>query len=85
MGLDCHVCVKLFIGTIQNTDVYVQEIGQAGQDGTYMYLCKIVLKMQMHGQCKLNRYFKGAFGKHLSYCNANTCLDSTHMSYLHCI
>ena len=33
-----------------------------------MYLRKIVLKMQMHGQCVPRRCFKGAFGKYLPYC-----------------
>ena len=33
-----------------------------------LYLCKIVLKMQMHGQCVPRRCFKGTFGKYLPYC-----------------
>jgi len=33
-----------------------------------LYLRKLVLKMQMHGQSVPRRCFKGAFGKYLPYC-----------------
>ena len=39
---------------------HLQEVGT--------YLRKVVLKMQMHGQCKPNWCYKDAFGKQLSYC-----------------
>ena len=68
-----HMLLWIQPGTIPEGAVMAEvprpvEVFNETMQNVGFYLRKIVLKMQMHGQCNPSRCFKGAFGKHLPYC-----------------
>ena len=68
-----HMLVWVKSGTIPDVAIMAEVPRPPSTDNedlrrVGMYLRKVVLKMQMHGQCVPRRCFKGAFGKYLPHC-----------------